>query len=109
MTTAEIVIVVVVGVAVLIALAVILAVMSRRHGRRQLREQFGPEYDRALAATGDPKQTDARLPGARHEGSVCAFGHSAARIGTLSCRSGVRFSRGSSTRRNSPWHRQMGC
>ena len=61
MTTAEIVIVVVVGVAVLIALAVVLAVMSRRHGRRQLREQFGPEYDRTLAATGDPKQTDAQL------------------------------------------------
>jgi hypothetical protein len=60
-TTTEIVIVVVVGVAVLIALAVALAAMSRRRGRRQLRQQFGPEYDRTLATTGDPKQTDAQL------------------------------------------------
>jgi hypothetical protein len=60
-TTAEIVIVVVVAVAVLIALAVALSVMSRRRGRRQLRQQFGPEYDRTLATTGDPKETDAQL------------------------------------------------
>lgn len=61
MTTAEIVIVVVVGAAVLIALALTFAFMSRRRGRRQLQQQFGPEYDRTLAATGDPKQADAQL------------------------------------------------
>ncbi len=61
MTTVEIVIVVVVGVAVLIALAVGLAMASRRRARRQLQHQFGPEYDRNLATTGDPNQTDAQL------------------------------------------------
>ena len=61
MTTAEIVILVVVGVVVLIALAWALFVMSRRRGRRQLREQFGPEYDRSLAKTGDAKETDVQL------------------------------------------------
>ncbi len=61
MTTAEIVIVVVVGGLVLIALAFVMAMFSRRRGRRQLTQQFGPEYDRNLAATGDRKETDAQL------------------------------------------------
>ncbi len=61
MTTAEIVIVVVVGALVLIALVLGMAMMSRRRGRRHLQQQFGPEYDRTLATTGDRKQTDAQL------------------------------------------------
>jgi hypothetical protein len=60
-TTAEIVITVVVVVVALVALVVGTAMVSRRRGRRQLRQQFGAEYDRTLATTGDPNQTDAQL------------------------------------------------
>jgi hypothetical protein len=60
-TTAEIVIVVVVGVVVLIGLALVVAMATRRRGRRQLQQQFGPEYDRTMTATGDEKRADAQL------------------------------------------------
>jgi hypothetical protein len=59
-TTDEIVIVVVLVVVVL-ALTVGIAAITRRRGRRHLREQFGPEYDRTLSTTGDPHETDAQL------------------------------------------------
>ncbi len=61
MTTAEIVIVVVVGVIVLIALVLALGAATRRRERRRLQQQFGPEYERTVAATGDPKRADAQL------------------------------------------------
>ena len=61
MTTAEIVIVVVVGVVVLVGLALAAGVATRRRGRRQLQEQFGPEYERTVATTGDEKRADAQL------------------------------------------------
>jgi hypothetical protein len=60
-TTAEIVIVVVVAVVVLIGLALAVSFTRRRRGRHQLQQQFGPEYERTVAATGDPKQADAQL------------------------------------------------
>ena len=61
MTAAEIVIIVIVGVVVLIGLALAMGMATRRRGRRQLQERFGPEYDRTVAATGDPRQADAQL------------------------------------------------
>ncbi len=61
MTTAEIVIVVVVGVVVLVGLGLAASVTARRRGRRQLQDQFGPEYERTVATAGDPKRADAQL------------------------------------------------
>ncbi len=61
MTTAEIVIVVVVGVVVLIGLVLAVGAATRRRGRRQLQQQFGPEYERTVAATGGEKRADAQL------------------------------------------------
>jgi hypothetical protein len=58
MTTALIVIVV-----VLLVLAVVafLLMQRRKKEREQLRERFGPEYDRAVDETGDRKRAEHRL------------------------------------------------
>ena len=58
MTTVVIVVVVVIVLAVLVGGALALA---RRRRTKQLREQFGPEYDRMLAETGDRKATEKQL------------------------------------------------
>jgi hypothetical protein len=53
--------VIVVIVVVVIALLAVVAFTWSRMGRRRsaaLKERFGPEYDRQLAETGDPAETD---------------------------------------------------
>src|SRR5690348_5743346 len=57
-TTAIIVIVVVVVVLLLVAISFM---MTRRRARRQLQEQFGPEYERTVATTGNSKVAEAEL------------------------------------------------
>jgi len=58
-TTTVIVIVVVAVVVVALALGVVLAGRARR--RRELKERFGPEYDRAVSAEGSSKRAEAGL------------------------------------------------
>jgi hypothetical protein len=58
-STTAIVVVVVVGVLLLVGLSFL--VTRRRGRRRELQEQFGPEYDRMVAATGNPKEAEAEL------------------------------------------------
>lgn len=58
MDTRVLVAIVVVVVAVLIIVAV---VVSRKRRRERLRENFGPEYDRAVAVHGDPARAEAAL------------------------------------------------
>ena len=53
------VIVLIVVVVLLVAVAV--AMMSRRRRSQQLKEHFGPEYERRVAETGDPKAAEAEL------------------------------------------------
>jgi hypothetical protein len=52
-------IVIAVGVVVLVLLTVLAALSRRRRGR--LREQFGPEYDRAVAERGGRRKAEADL------------------------------------------------
>src|SRR5436190_23249474 len=58
-TTAIIVVVVVVAVLLLVGLSFLM--LRHRGQRRALQEQFGPEYDRMVAATGNPKTAEAEL------------------------------------------------
>jgi hypothetical protein len=46
---------------VLLVLVVLGVVLSRRSRSSQLKRHFGPEYERAVAATGDPKAAEAEL------------------------------------------------
>ncbi|HUC14764.1 MAG TPA: hypothetical protein VMS00_09965 [Acidimicrobiales bacterium] len=62
MSSDAIVIIVVVAVVLVLGLAGLL--VSRRVSRRdRLRERFGPEYDRAVAQAGSPKQAEVDLRG----------------------------------------------
>ncbi len=54
---------VVIAVLVVAALAVAAWLYSARRRRAQLRERFGPEYDRAVRETGAPEKADALLEG----------------------------------------------
>jgi hypothetical protein len=49
------------GAAVVAAAAVIAWLFSRKRRTESLRSRFGPEYDRAVAAAGDPRRAEARL------------------------------------------------
>ena len=53
--------IVVVAAAVLVLVAVGLYAYQSRRRRDELRNRFGPEYDRTLSATGDPAEADAIL------------------------------------------------
>ena len=59
MSTAVVIIIVV--AAVLIVVAVVALMASRAKSRRTLRERFGPEYDRTLEASGNPRKAEADL------------------------------------------------
>ncbi len=60
-TTAIIVIVVVAAIALsVIGVGIMMARGASR--RRQLRDRFGPEYDRTVQASGSAKQANAALP-----------------------------------------------
>ncbi len=54
---------VVIGILVIliIVIAVIAFIKSRRRRRLQIRERFGPEYDRVLKREGDPRKADGVL------------------------------------------------
>jgi hypothetical protein len=47
--------------AVIVALVVVALVVARRRRSAQLRQRFGPEYERTLRETGDVRRTDAAL------------------------------------------------
>lgn len=66
----RVVVAIVVAVIVLVAIAAAIAV-SRKRRREHLRENFGPEYDRALAQHGDPARAEAVL--AEREKRVHSF------------------------------------
>jgi len=51
----------IVAAIVLVALAAFGWILLRRKRTAQLRERFGPEYDRAVTAAGGPGQAEARL------------------------------------------------
>lgn len=53
-------VIVLIVVAVLLV-AVAVAVMSRRRRTQRLQEHFGPEYERRVSETGDPKAVEAEL------------------------------------------------
>jgi hypothetical protein len=55
--------VIVLIVVVVLLVAVGIAMMSRRRRSQQLQEHFGPEYERRVAETGDPKAAEAELAG----------------------------------------------
>jgi FtsZ-interacting cell division protein ZipA len=51
-----------VAILIVVALLVVLALFAGRQRRsRKLRDQFGPEYDRTVAETGDRKEAESRL------------------------------------------------
>ena len=49
------------GAAILVAAALIAWFFFRKRRTEMLRSRFGPEYDRAVAASGDPRRAEARL------------------------------------------------
>lgn len=60
MTTEQIVTIIVVVIAILIIAAVLIGLMVARR-RRELREQYGPEYDRAVRETGGHRAAEKEL------------------------------------------------
>ncbi|GAA2553275.1 hypothetical protein [Pseudonocardia hydrocarbonoxydans] len=56
-----VIVLIVVVVVLVIALGVAGALLSRRRRSERLQERYGSEYDRTLAETGDPRETEARL------------------------------------------------
>ncbi len=64
-------ILVLVVIAVVILAAVIVILVTRRRRSEKLRQQFGPEYDRAVQQHGDPRRAEAAL--AEREKRVEAF------------------------------------
>jgi hypothetical protein len=57
LTTSQIVII----VGLLVAAAIVIVFAVRRRRSQRLRQQFGPEYERALAQGGDRRQAEAKL------------------------------------------------
>ena len=49
------------GAAILVAAGVVAWSFLRKRRTEMLRGRFGPEYDRAVAAAGDPRRAEARL------------------------------------------------
>jgi len=49
------------GAVVLVAAAIVAWFFLRKRRTEKLRRRFGPEYDRAVAAAGDPRRAEARL------------------------------------------------
>lgn len=56
-----VIVLIVVVVVLVLALAAIGMLLARRRRSKQLREHYGPEYERSLAETGDPKSAEAAL------------------------------------------------
>lgn len=56
-----VIVLIVVVVVLVIALGVAGVLLSRRRRSERLQERYGPEYDRALAETGDPREAESRL------------------------------------------------
>jgi hypothetical protein len=50
-----------IGAAVIVALVAVALVVARGRRSAQLRQRFGPEYERTLRETGDVRRTDAAL------------------------------------------------
>lgn len=63
MTTTSVIVIVVVAVIFLVALVAALAIANRARQRRQLKERFGPEYERVVSSTGDQKRAEVDLRG----------------------------------------------
>lgn len=63
MNTTTLVIVIVVAVVIVVVIGFVASVQARRKRSRRLREQFGPEYDRAVERTDDRRQAEANLRG----------------------------------------------
>lgn len=55
------IVVIIVAVVVLVAIGVAVYLLGARRKSERLREHFGPEYDRSLAETEDPKATERQL------------------------------------------------
>jgi len=51
----------IIGAAVIVAVVVVALVVARNRRSAQLRQRFGPEYERTLRETGDVRRTDAAL------------------------------------------------
>ena len=51
----------IVVVVAIIAIAAVIFILTRQRRSRRLRQQFGPEYDRALQSRGDPAKAEAEL------------------------------------------------
>lgn len=56
-----VIVLIVVVVLLVAALAVAGVLLARKRRSEQLQERYGPEYDRELAETGDPKEAESRL------------------------------------------------
>ena len=69
MSNITLIIVVVVAVVVVVAIVVVGYQMARQRRTRQLREQYGPEYDRAVDLADSQHEAEAELRGRskRHE------------------------------------------
>jgi FtsZ-interacting cell division protein ZipA len=69
MSNITLIIVVVVAVVVIVAIVIVGYQMARQRRTRQLREQYGPEYDRAVDLADSPREAESELRGRskRHE------------------------------------------
>lgn len=63
MNTTTLIIVIVVAVIIVVAIGALASVQMRRKRSQRLREQFGPEYDRAVDRAGDRRRAEADLRG----------------------------------------------
>lgn len=61
MNTTLIVVIIVIAVVVLVAIGVAAYLLNKRRRSAQLREHFGPEYERSLSQTEDPQETEREL------------------------------------------------
>jgi hypothetical protein len=61
MSSTTLIVVIIAVVVVLVAIAAVARYMGGKRRSEQLRERFGPEYERHLAETGDPARTEREL------------------------------------------------
>ena len=94
MTSTQVLVLVVILLAVIGAVAIAFIMRKRTE---KLRAQFGPEYDRTVAETGNRFKAEAHSRKSRSASAVTSFGPSRSPIATVSGNPGGSFKRSSWT------------
>ncbi len=100
---------VVIAVIVVVALAAAVFVISRRRRSQQLKDRFGPEYDRTVGTAGGTQARRLSLRAANNGESSSRSGHSQRRLLPTIQRSGSKSKCTSWTRQPTLYERRMSC